>query len=450
MESIDMSTAKRYGKMTVYAAFLAVFCLFGYRSSFSIMQKIMIADTGWTSTQVSLGYCFMMTLYGITAFFSGRLVDTKGTRPSYAIGAICCFLGFFLTSFLPTNPTPGWAFPLYLFTYGVFAGIGTGMLWVSSTVSCRKWYVGAEYGSAWGIAFAGAPLAQLLLTIVVSPILKDAGWQMGMKVLSVIMAVLLIIAAVIAKPSPDKVGAKPFGLDSLPKKAEPAVPAHVWTRGEAFKTRHVWLNIGNLLFSVMGEFLIWSQIVLFFSNNYSVNGISWGEYFPLEGVPLLGGIPLANLVYMVIGLAGLFTMPLTGKFSDNLVAKMGDERIARRWIIVIAPALGIIGCLLGMTGNIVIVCLGMIVLACYWGMEPGGAAGYCATNFGGPNFGAIWGMCTLVCMAIGPSLGTIIGAVAPSATGNPMSTIYFGLGMFAISFICGLLLPKEAPKVPQA
>ena len=81
--------------------------------------------------------------------------------------------------------------------------------------------------------------------------------------------------------------------------------------------------------------------------------------------------------------------------------------------------------------------------------EPGGAAGYCATNFGGPNFGAIWGMCTLVCMAIGPSLGTIIGAVAPSATGNPMSTIYFGLGMFAISFICGLLLPKEAPKVPQ-
>ena len=103
MESIDLATAKSYGKMTVYAAFLAVFCLFGYRSSFSIMQKIMIEDTGWTSFQVSLGYCIMMTLYGITAFFSGRLLDKSGTRICYALGAVFCFLGFFLTSFIPAG-----------------------------------------------------------------------------------------------------------------------------------------------------------------------------------------------------------------------------------------------------------------------------------------------------------------------------------------------------------
>lgn len=448
MESIDQATAKSYAKMTVYAAFLAVFCLFGYRSSFSIMQKIMIADTGWTSTQVSLGYCFMMTLYGITAFFSGRLVDTKGTRPVYFIGAVCCFLGFFLTSFIPAGggTAPSWAFPLYLFTYGVFAGIGTGMLWVSSTISCRKWYVGAEYGKNWGVAFAGAPLAQLLLTIVVSPILKSAGWQMGMKVLSVIMAVFLVVAGLIAKPMPDKVGCKPFGLDSLPKKAAPEKPAREWTRATAFKTPHIWLDIFAFMFAVMGEFLIWSQIVLFFSNNYSVNGVGWGEYFPLEGVPLLGGIPLANLIYMVIGLAGLFTMPLTGSFSDWLVKKMGDERAARKWILVIAPACGIIGCLLAMSGNIVLIVVGMIILACYWGMEPGGAAGYAGTVFGGKSLGAIWGLATLIVMGIGPSLGTFMGAFLPNATGNPMSTIYFGLFAFAVSLVCGFLLPATAPK----
>ncbi len=36
--------------------------------SFSIMQKMIIADTGWTTMQVSLGYCLMMTIYAITAF----------------------------------------------------------------------------------------------------------------------------------------------------------------------------------------------------------------------------------------------------------------------------------------------------------------------------------------------------------------------------------------------
>ena len=136
MTPISPEKAKKYGLCTVISAWLAVFCLFGYRSSFSVMQGLIIADTGWTTIQTSLGYCVMMTVYAITAFFSGSMVDKKGCRPTYAIGAVCCFLGFFLTSFL--NPKSSSSFFIYLFTYGLFAGIGTGMLWVSSTISCRK------------------------------------------------------------------------------------------------------------------------------------------------------------------------------------------------------------------------------------------------------------------------------------------------------------------------
>lgn len=93
MASISPEKARTYGLCTVISAWLAVFCLFGYRSSFSIMQKMIIADTGWTTMQVSLGYCLMMTIYAITAFFSGSLVDKRGCRPTYAIGAVTCFLG---------------------------------------------------------------------------------------------------------------------------------------------------------------------------------------------------------------------------------------------------------------------------------------------------------------------------------------------------------------------
>lgn len=124
MASISPEKARTYGLCTVISAWLAVFCLFGYRSSFSIMQKMIIADTGWTTMQVSLGYCLMMTIYAITAFFSGSLVDKRGCRPTYAIGAVTCFLGFFLTSMVNVASPSG--FYLYLFTYGVFAGVGTG------------------------------------------------------------------------------------------------------------------------------------------------------------------------------------------------------------------------------------------------------------------------------------------------------------------------------------
>ncbi|ADK68137.1 major facilitator superfamily MFS_1 [Olsenella uli DSM 7084] len=442
MEKISKETAKRFGTLTVIAAWLAVFCLFGYRSSFSIMQKDLMGAMGWTSTQASLGYCFMMTFYAITAFFSGRLIDSRGTRPTYFIGAICCFLGFFLTSFIPEGAP--FAFPVYLVTYGIFAGIGTGMLWVSSTISCRKWYVGAKYGSAWGLAFMGAPMAQLLLTIVISPVLKDAGWSVGMKILSVIMAVMLIVAALVAKPMPDKLEdeggspVKPFGFDSLPKKAASAKPARSWSLGEAFRTKALWLDIFAFMFAVMGEFLIWSQIVLFFANNFG-----WDKIFPMEGTPLLGTIPLGNLIYMLIGLAGIFAMPLTGKFSDNLVRKMGDERRARKIMLVIAPACGIIGCLLALTGNIPLVCLGMIILAIYWGIEPGGAAGYAGTVFGGASLGKIWGLATLIIMGIGPSFGTFMGAFLPNATGIQSSTLFFGMGAFVVSLLCGALLPTK-------
>ena len=104
--AISKETAKKYGTCTVIAAWLAVFCLFGYRSSFSIMQTSLVDGMGWTSTQASLGYCFMMTFYAITAFFSGSLIDKRGTKPTYIIGAICCFLGFFLTSFMRVSPGP--------------------------------------------------------------------------------------------------------------------------------------------------------------------------------------------------------------------------------------------------------------------------------------------------------------------------------------------------------
>ena len=409
-EQITKETAKKYGTCTVIAAWLAVFCL----------------CMSWTSTQASLGYCFMMTFYAITAYFSGGLIDKKGTRPAYTIGAICCFLGFFLTSFIPEGAS--WSFPVYLVTYGIFAGVGTGMLWVSSTISCRKWYVGTEYGTKWGLAFMGAPM----LTIVVSPILKSAGWSAGMKVLSVIMAVMLLIAATVAKPMPDKVGAQPFGLDSLPKKkADAAKPAHVWTVGEAFKTRALWCDIFAFMFAVMGEFLIWSQIVRYFTVD-----LGWTQ-------PSLLGMPLANVIYMVIGLAGIFTMPLTGKASDALVKRMGVERPARRMMLVISPLFGIAGVLLALSGNLPVVIVGMVLLAVYWGIEPGGAAGYAGTVFGGASLGKIWGLATLIIMGIGPSFGTFMGAFLFDTFQSYVPALYFGIGAYVVSTISALLLPGK-------
>ena len=418
---ISEQQAKKFGTCTVISAFLAVFCLFGYRSSFSVMQALIIADTGWITIQTSLGYCIMMTIYAITAFFSGSLVDKKGCRPSYIIGAICCFLGFFLTSML--NPSSPSSFYVYLFTYGLFAGVGTGMLWISSTVSCRKWYVGAKYGTMWGIAFAGAPCAQLILTLLLKPILQQMGWQVGMKVLSVIMAILLIVAAAVAKRTPEYYGTQPFGLDTIKKKTGPAKRAV--TLREAFGTYAIWCDIICLLSCMMAEFLVWSQCVGFFQTDMGMD------------------LSKASNIYMVIGFCGLFMMPLTGKLSDALVKKFGNEVKGRKTMLIIGPACGAIGVLLCLTKSIVPVCIAMLFLATYWGIEPGGCAGYAGSVFGGAGLGRTWGLATLICMGIGPSLGTFMGAWFKDHFGSYVPAFIFCLVMYLISLVFAVTLPLK-------
>ncbi len=421
MERISPEKAKHYGACTVISAWLAVFCLFGYRSSFSVMQKMIIADTGWTTLQVSLGYCLMMTVYAVTAFFSGSLVDKRGCRPTYAIGAVTCFLGFFLTSLVNVASPAGYY--LYLFTYGVFAGVGTGMLWVSSTISCRKWYVGNKYGTMWGLAFMGAPMAQLLLTLMLKPVLTNMGWRTGMKVLAAIMAAFLTAAALIAKGTPDHYNAEPFGAQASSGKK--TAPSKRWTVGEAFRTYAIWGVILCFLLAMAGEFLVWSQVVSFFQTDMGMS------------------LSAASNIYLIIGVSGILSMPLTGRFSDALVKKLGNERKARKLMLILGPACGALGTALLLTKNTALCVVAMVLLAVYWGIEPGGCAGYAGSVFGGASLGKIWGLATLIVMGIGPSFGTFMGAWFNDHFGSYIPALVFCLGAYCLSAVAAATLPMR-------
>ena len=82
---MEDKNAKRLGYLTVQPAWLAVFCLFGFRSSFSILNPVIIESTGWEPTLPSTGYSIMMTVYAITAFVCGAIIDKFSTRPVYSL-----------------------------------------------------------------------------------------------------------------------------------------------------------------------------------------------------------------------------------------------------------------------------------------------------------------------------------------------------------------------------
>lgn len=416
--------AKKLGYLVVAAAWLALFCLFGYRSTFSVMLSPIRESTGWTVSQTSLGYSLMMSVYAITAFFSGMIVDKWGTRPAYLLGSVFAALGFYLTSRVSD-------YYAYLAVYSIFAGIGTGMLWVSSTVSVRKWFVGKSYATMWGFAFAGAPIAQVVLSLLVKRVLTVMDWRQAMVILAGIVFVALVLAGILARKNPEDYGVTPFGLN--PGAAGPAKEEKIWTLGEAFSQFAIWGAIIAFLTSMVAEFLIWTQIVSFWTKDVKMS---------------LGS---ATNLYVAIGIAGIFTMPLMGMVADRLVGTLKNELKARRAMLIFAPIVGVVACgLLLMAGS----SIGLAIVACilfavYWAIEPGGVAGYVGSYYGRKTMGKIWGLGTLIVMGIGPALGSFMGGYLYDVSGKYTNSVLFALGAFAVLAVAAIFLP-QAVKAAEA
>ena len=415
---MEEKNAKHLGHMVVLASWLAVFCLFGFRSSFSVLQGPMSKSLGWQSSQLTLGYSLMMTVYAITAYFSGRIVDKWGTKPAYAIGSVCAALGFFVTSYAQSYLS-------YLIPYAIFAGVGTGMLWVSSTVSVRKWYVGKSYASMWGIAFMGAPVAQVVLSLAIKQVVIFMDWRIAMRGLSVVVLVALIIAALVAKKNPQDYNLEPFGMDSIKGKG-PKPEEKVWSLKEAFGVFPIWGAILAFLGSMLGEFLIWTQVVKFWTADVKMS------------------LGTATNLYVIIGIAGIFTMPIMGRIADKLVGRYNNqESKARKTMLIFAPIVGLMACgLLLMTKvSIIFGIIACILFAIYWAVEPGGVAGYAGSIYGNRTLGKIWGTATLIVMGIGPAVGSFMGAYLYDVSGSYFNSIIFAACAFIFSAIIATILP---------
>lgn len=417
--ALGQDRARQIGNMVVASAWLAVFCLFGYRATFSVLLGPMRQAMGWTVAQTSLGYSLMMSVYAVTAFFSGMLIDRYGTRPAYLIGAVAASLGFFLTSKAQT-------YAQYLVLYALFAGIGTGMLWVSSTVSVRKWFVGKAYATKWGLAFMGAPVAQVVLSLGVKQVLLTMDWRDAMVRLAVVVLVALAVAGLISKRPPEHYKLQPFGLP--PAGAGPAKPEYVWKVGEAFGRFAIWGAILAFLTSMVGEFLIWTQVVSYWTKDVQLS------------------LAQATNLYVTIGLAGILTMPLLGIVQDKVVSALKHEAKGRKVMLIFAPAMGVLACILLLLTpkSIAFGVLACILFAVYWAIEPGGVAGYAGAIYGRLTLGKIWGLATLIVMGIGPAVGTFMGGYLYDLTGTYNNSIIFALCAFALSALAACILPLQA------
>ena len=152
----------------------------------------------------------------------------------------------------------------------------------------------------------------------------------------------------------------------------------------------------------------------------------------------------ATNLYVAIGIAGIFTMPLLGIVSDKLVGILNNEVKARKTMLIFAPVVGVIACTMLLMMDAQSTVLGVVVcvlFAVYWAIEPGGIVGYTGAVYGRVSLGKIWGLATLIVMGIGPALGSFMGGYLADSTGNFSASIKFAMASFVLSAIIAWLMP---------
>jgi MFS family permease len=237
-----------------------------------------------------------------------------------------------------------------------------------------------------------------------------------MTILGIIVFIALILAVLLAKQSPGYYGRKPFGALPAASGADPV--EYDWSISEAFSKWAIWAAILTFLTSMMAEFMVWTQVVSYWTSN----------------------------IYALIGLIGIVSMPLMGKVADKIVHRIGDEARGRKIMLIAGPLTGGIACLflLASSQGDIFAYVACSAFAVYWAIVPGGVVGYTGAIYGHKALGKIWGLATMIVMGIGPFLGSFIGGWMKDLSGTFTYSIYFALGSFIVSVLLAISLPLKA------
>ncbi|EPS95561.1 hypothetical protein FOMPIDRAFT_61017 [Fomitopsis schrenkii] len=197
--------------LTVFGAFLALFCSFGQLNAFGTFQT-WYADhqlSHLSPSTISWIGSLQLFVFFFSGGFVGRLYDEYGPRVLMIPGTIILVSGTMLTSV-------SHLFYHFLLAQGVYTGIGIALLFYPSVAAVSA-HFHRRRGRAVGIAMAGSGVGGLVYPIMFRQFFPQVGFGWGIRISGFIDLVLCGIAlcAVTAHQS-DQTESKPlFSMKTL-------------------------------------------------------------------------------------------------------------------------------------------------------------------------------------------------------------------------------------------
>ncbi len=223
-----------YGWWIVLANFMIVFYVGGaIFYGFTAFFEPLVAEFGWSHTQVSLASSIRGLEMGLMAPVVGFLVDRFGSRRLLFIGVLTLGAGVILMGFTQS----------LLMFYGAFILISFGAGGCTSVVtltSVANWF-DKNVGKAMGLMTSGFGAGGLIVPLIVW-LISVYGWRAAAILLGLGMWIIGLPAAFIVRDNPEAYGYQPDGKGSedggewsTPRKASlPALSFKEVVRKRAF------------------------------------------------------------------------------------------------------------------------------------------------------------------------------------------------------------------------
>jgi len=265
------------------------------------MMSISSPQYGWTfftkSLQESLGvplsalqatFSILIVLQTFLSPLQGYLIDRFGARLLIASGCLLSGLGWITAAYVSSLTG------LYL-TYGLFCGIGTGIVYVGIVGLMVRWFPDRR-GFATGVVAAGYGFGALLTNTAIYNMINESGYQHTLVVFGIILGLVGAAAALALR--------LPTSEDALPPPPEQASTAAT-EPGQMLRTKVFWLMFFMMTMMSTGGLMIISQFAAF-SRDFGVTSVT---LFGMAALPLA-----LNIDRITNGL----TRPFFGWVSDRI------------------------------------------------------------------------------------------------------------------------------------
>src|ERR1700742_2295857 len=153
----------------------------------TLFTKPLQETLGATLPAIQVTFTLVIVLQTFFSPVQGYLVDKFGPRILIALGCLLSGLGWITAAYATT------LIGLYL-TYGLFCGIGTGIVYVGIVGLMVRWFPDRR-GLATGVVAAGYGFGAILTTFPIDTMMRESGYQHTLVVFGIILGLVGAVSA---------------------------------------------------------------------------------------------------------------------------------------------------------------------------------------------------------------------------------------------------------------